>query len=117
MGITVFVGIATDVKTQNIQSLFITLGGTDSALLEVLIDNALGHKFSDILDKIREFDVLAQLHFSELSSEEFKDAILAIRAYLGEINLSSDWQRDAKELWLSKFEPLITQDDRYAMAC
>lgn len=115
MGITVFVGIATDVKSQTIQSLFITLGGTDSSLFEVLIDNALGQKLSVLLDKIRELDVLAQLHFSELNSDEFKEAIIAIRTYASKINPSSDWQQDAKELWLSKFEPLITQDDRYNM--
>lgn len=113
MGSTVFIGLNSKATDKDGQWLVITLGGADSSLFDLLIDNALVEYFSDFLDKAREYDVLAQLHFSELSMEDFKDTIKAIRDYLCSDDVHLDWRQDAKELWQREFEPRIIQDDRY----
>jgi hypothetical protein len=77
-----------------------------------LLGKALA-EHSEILDLVREMEIIYQINLYELGKDDFKTLIDATRCYIKSLKHATAVQKIAISVWQDQLEELVQKDPRY----
>ena len=78
-----------------------------------LLDSALLEKHPEIIETIKEGEVMKIYDFCGLNAPDYNLAIHAIREYIAQLKEPTPWHEVGLWVWREMAEPFIHKDERY----